>query len=275
MAEKALNLGIALGSGSARGWAHIGVLRALHEAGVRPRIVCGASIGALVGAAYADGHLDALEDWVRQLNWRKVVSFFDISLNSGFIKGEKLIAFLHKNFLDKQISELEMPYGAVATDLENGREIWLREGSVSQAVRASIALPGLFTPFERNGRLLVDGGLVNPVPVSLARAMDADFVIAVDLSSNMVGRYVKKIETEARRKKAPTMIEVVTSSLNIMQVRVTRSRLAGEPAEVVITPLLGRLGMLDYHRASEAIAEGHAATALLVPQLRRLLQEGN
>ena len=274
MPERALNIGIALGAGSARGWAHIGVLRALNEAGIKPQVVCGTSIGALVGAAYADGNLHALEDWVRQLNWRKVVSFFDISFNSGFIKGEKLIAFLHKNFLDKQISELEMPYGAVATDLRNGREIWLREGSVSQAVRASIALPGLFTPFEHNGRLLVDGGLVNPVPVSLARAMDADFVIAVDLSSSMVGRHVKKIETETRRKRAPTVMEVVASSINIMQVRVTRSRLAGEPAEVVITPLLGRLGMLDYHRAGEAIAEGHAATALLVPQLRRLLEEG-
>jgi NTE family protein len=128
MTHKGLTIGIVLGSGSARGWAHIGVLRALNEAGIEPKIVCGTSIGALVGAAYADGALDALEEWVRQLTWRKVMGFFDITFTGGFIKGEKLIDFLHRNFLDKQISDLKKPFGAVATDLNSGREIWLREG---------------------------------------------------------------------------------------------------------------------------------------------------
>lgn len=268
-----MKIGIALGSGSARGWAHIGALRALAEAGIEPQIVCGTSIGALVGAVYVGGDLGALETWVSGLTWRKVVGFLDISFGSGILKGNKFNDFLRDNFLDEEIAELPRPFAAVATDLQNGREVWLREGRVVDAVRASIAIPGLFTPCERDGKLLVDGGLVNPVPVSLCRAMGADFVIAVDLSSNIVGQYVKKIEKEKRGMRRPNMLEVVTSSLNIMQVRVTRSRLAGEPADAVITPRLGKLGMLDYHRAAEAIAEGRAATESMVSHIRRLLED--
>ena len=268
-----MKIGIALGAGSARGWTHIGVLRALDKAGIRPEIVCGASIGALVGAVYADDDLKALEKWVTGLTWRSVVSFFDISFSGGFIKGAKLTRFMEDNFLEKKIDELPRDYAAVATDFQSGREIWLREGRVAEAVRASIALPGLFTPVERDGRLLVDGGLVNPVPVSLCRALGADFVIAVDLSSAVVGRYVKKLDDEKRRKQLPNMIEVVAGSINIMQVRISRSRLAGEPADVVITPRLGHMGMLDYHRGSEAIAEGVETTEAMIPQIRRLMED--
>jgi NTE family protein len=267
-----MNIGISLGAGSARGWAHIGVLRALDAAGLRPARVCGTSIGALVGAAYADGDLDALERWVTQLTWRKVLGFFDISFGGGLLKGAKLIQFLRDNFLDRDIERLALSFGAVATDLASGREVWLREGSVVDAVRASIALPGLFTPCERDGWLLVDGALVNPVPVSLARAMGADFVIAVDLSSDMAGRHVARSGAR-HRGGSPGVVEVVIDSLNIMSVRITRSRLAGEPADVVITPRLGRLGLLDYHRAAEAIAEGREATEVLIPQIRRLLAD--
>jgi len=268
-----MKIGIALGAGSARGWTHIGVLRALDKAGIRPEIVCGASIGALVGAVYADDDLKALEKWVTGLTWRSVVSFFDISFSGGFIKGAKLTRFMEDNFLEKKIDELPRDYAAVATDFQSGREIWLREGRVAEAVRASIALPGLFTPVERDGRLLVDGGLVNPVPVSLCRALGADFVIAVDLSSAVVGRYVKKLDDGKQHKRLPNMIEVVAGSINIMQVRISRSRLAGEPADVVITPRLGHMGMLDYHRGSEAIAEGVETTEAMIPQIRRLMED--
>jgi len=160
-------IGLALGGGSARGWAHIGVIRALADAGVRPDIVCGTSIGALVGAAYVGGELDRLEDWVRSLRLQTVVSFLDFSLNGGLIKGDKLIDFFRSHFVDRDIRELERPFGAVATDLQRGREVWLREGPVTDAVRASIALPGLFTPVQHDGSWLVEGGLVNPVTVSL------------------------------------------------------------------------------------------------------------
>lgn len=262
-----LKIGIALGSGSARGWSHIGVLRALEQAGIKPQIVCGSSIGALVGAVYADEDLDALEEWVLDLTWRKVLGFFDISFNGGFLKGAKLIAFLRDNLLEKRVEDLALPFGAVATDLQSGREIWLREGRATEVVRASIATPGLFTPCELDGRLLVDGALVNPVPVSLCRAMGADFVIAVDLGSGIAGRHVRG----RPRGRQPNMIEVVAESISIMQVRITRSRLAGEPADALITPRLGDVGALDYHRAAESIQEGRAAAEQMLPQIEQLL----
>jgi NTE family protein len=185
-------IGVALGSGSARGWSHIGVLRTLIDAGIEPDIVCGSSIGALVGAAYVDGDLDRLEEWTRSLTMQTVIGFLDFSLGSGLIKGEKLIEFFRSHFVDRDITELPLPFGAVATDLQSGREIWLREGPVSDAVRASIALPGLFTPYRYQEKWLVDGGLVNPVPVSLCRAMGADWVIAVDTNSDLIGRHLKR-----------------------------------------------------------------------------------
>ncbi|MBI1284169.1 MAG: patatin-like phospholipase RssA [Thiobacillus sp.] len=297
-------IGLALGGGSARGWAHIGVLRALEEAGIVPDIVCGTSIGALVGAAYVDGDLDRLEDWVRSLSLQTVVSFLDFSLGSGLIKGEKLIAFFRSHFVDRDIPELARPFGTVATDLQHGREIWLREGRVSDAVRASIALPGLFTPVQRDGSWLVDGGLVNPVPVSLCRAMGADLVIAVDLNADLLGRHLKTQPVRVSRQTAlpesgtladtvvariqstmaqlgldrddgpvpPAMLDVLASSINIMQVQITRSRLAGEPADVLVTPRLADLGLMEFHRASLAIEVGRHAVEHVLPQLQELLR---
>ncbi|MBI3042108.1 MAG: patatin-like phospholipase family protein [Betaproteobacteria bacterium] len=269
MARRKPRIGVALGAGSARGWAHIGVLRRLVEAGIAPEVVCGTSIGALVGAVYADDDLAQFEQWVKDLTWRKVVGYFDLSFGSGLLKGGKLFEYLRGDFLDKRIEDLPRPFGAVATDFASGREVWLRAGPVADAVRASIALPGLFTPSQDGDRLLVDGALVNPVPVSLARAMDADVVIAVDLSSDIVGQNSRK----ARKAGPPGMLEVVTGSLNIVSVRITRSRLAGEPADIVIRPRLGTLGLLEYHRGSEAIAEGRAAAELMIPQIQGLLQD--
>jgi len=271
MAKRTLRIGIALGAGSARGWAHIGVLQALAAAGIKPHQVCGTSVGALVGAVYAGDELDELEAWVTALTWRKVVGYFDLSFGSGLLKGEKLFDHLRSGLLDKRIEDLKRPFAAVATDLANGREIWLREGLVADAVRASIAMPGLFTPNLRDGRLLVDGALVNPVPVSLARALDADFVIAVDLSSHIIGRFVNR--TAGSRDKLPNMVEVITASLGIMSVRITRSRLAGEPADAIIQPRLGDIGLMEYHRGAEAIAEGRAAAELAIPAIQRQLEE--
>jgi NTE family protein len=272
MARQRPRIGIALGAGSARGWAHIGVVQALLEAGIVPESVCGTSIGALVGAVFADDEIAELERWVKALTWRKVVGYFDLTFGSGLMKGEKLFDDLRGNFFEKRIGELGRPFAAVATDLASGREVWLRDGPVAEIVRASIAMPGLFTPRPWNDQLLVDGALVNPVPVSLARAMGADFVIAVDLSSSIVGQYVRK--TERREAKMPSMAEVITGSLNIMSVRITRSRMAGDPPDAVIQPRLGALGLLDYHRGLEAIAEGRAAAELTIPQIKRLLEDG-
>lgn len=296
-------IGLALGSGAARGWAHLGVLRALEAEGVKPQIICGCSIGAFVGAAAASGDLAKLTKWADALKWQDVVSLLDVSLRGGLIKGEKLIGFFSRNFVDRDFSELDVQFACVATELHSGREVWLHEGSVSAAVRASIALPGLMTPVIHRGRLLIDGGLVNPVPVSLCRAMGADIVIAIDLGSDMVGRAVRHTsaepappdETEAGwtdrllarfglgatnsrtdvvlDPALPSLASVVSSSINIMQVRIARSRLAGEPADVLISPRVGQLGLMDYHRAAEAIAEGEAAVLRVRPLLRYVLDE--
>jgi len=271
MAINGLRVGIVLGAGAARGWAHIGVMRALEHAGIKPHIVCGTSIGAMIGALYADNRLDELESWVNTLTWKKVMAFFDIGFGGGLLKGARVIAFLHQHFGDKQIGDLARPFAAVATDLKTGHEVWLREGAVTHAVRASIALPGLFTPWAENGRWLVDGALVNPVPVSLCRAMGAEFVIAVDLSSPLVGPPVAEASAEKEAQRMPGMAEIVMTSINIMSTRITRSRLAGEPADVVIMPRLGQFGLLDYHHAADAIAEGREAAEILTPQICRLL----
>ena len=302
-------IGLALGGGSARGWAHIGVIRALKAAGIEPDIVCGTSIGALVGAAYVGGELDRLEEWVRSLRPQTVVSFLDFSLNGGLIKGDKLIDFFRSHFVDREIGDLARPFGAVATDLRRGREVWLRDGRVTDAVRASIALPGLFTPVQRDGSWLVDGGLVNPVPVSLCRAMDADIVIAVDLNSDLLGRHLKprphaagKVRKQAAAEpdsltdamlarlqsgisqlginhhdgaEPPAMLDVLASSINIMQVLITRSRLAGEPADVMITPQLAELGLMEFHRAAMAIDAGRRAVEFALPALQMRLEGVN
>ena len=293
-------IGLALGSGAARGWAHLGVLRALAAEGVVPEVICGCSIGAFVGAAAAAGDLEKLTNWAEALKWQDVVSLLDVSLRGGLIKGQRLISFFERTFVDRDFSALETRFACVATDLASGREIWLHDGSVAAAVRASIALPGLMTPVIHGGRLLVDGGLVNPVPVSLCRAMGADIVIAVELGSDTIGRAWRHSaveppapdETEASwsdrllnrlrfgstEPKAedalPSLIAVLTGSINIMQTRIARSRLAGEPADVLISPRVGQLGLMDYHRAGEAIAEGEAAVARAVPLLHYVLSQG-
>lgn len=286
-------LGVALGSGSARGWAHIGVLRALAAEGIVPDVVCGCSIGSFVGAAYADGDLEPLEAWVSGLTRQDVLSLLDVRLKSGLIKGERLMRFFSERFVDYDFAKLPIPFACVATDLQTGREVWLNEGSVAEAVRASIALPGLFAPVRRGRQLLVDGGLVNPVPVSLARAMGADVVIAVDLGSDVVGRAwrapveangVPNVaarspllarlgfgENGAIADDLPSMITVLSSAIQIMQVRIARSRLAGEPADVVISPRVAAVGLMDYHRGAEAIAEGHDAVKRMLPALLHAL----
>ncbi len=299
--SSSLRIGVALGSGAARGWAHIGVLRALQNEGIRPDIVCGCSIGAFVGAALATGELEKLSRWVERLSWQTVVSFLDVSLiGGGLIKGDKLIQYFQREFADRDFDALQIPFACVATELQTGREIWLREGSVAKAVRASIALPGLFTPVVWQKRLLVDGGLVNPVPVSLCRALGADVVLAVDLGSDIVGRAKRRLgnvggvsveQAElswAERLlerfgldggkvdggpeyEAPSAISVLSTSINIMQVRIARSRLAGEPADVQISPRVGQVGPMDYHRAAETIAEGEAAVARMMPAIRYML----
>jgi len=284
-------IGLALGAGSARGWAHIGAIRALEERGVRPDIICGTSVGALVGAFYASGQLDKLEQWVSGLAWTTVVRLMDLTWRGGLIRGTRLFDLFRRTFEDQDISQLPVTYGAVATELASGRELWLRDGKLLDAVRASSAMPGLFTPVIRDDMVVVDGGLVNPVPVSVCRALGADLVIAVDLSWGKLGAYrnrgrgdrererdvvprevpgwvgkltsgwMKKQSAEKAVAQAtlPSIFDVFTTALDIVEMKVARSRLAGDPADVLITPLLPDFATMDFHRAKEAIPEGRAA----------------
>src|SRR5688572_10617640 len=270
--RRKLRLGLALGSGSARGWAHIGVVRALEERGIKPDLVCGTSVGALVGAAYAAGELDRLEEWVTGLAWTTVVRLMDLTWRGGLIRGTRLFNLFGTIFADREIDDLPIPYGVIATELESGRELWLRHGKLLDAVRASCAMPGLFTPAVRDGMVLVDGGLVNPVPVSMCRALGADLVIAVDLSWGKFGPYRDRgkdreaavaaprevpgwlervkpawlgrvpLPDEVERVAIPSIFEVFNTALDIGMQRVARSRLAGDPADVLITPLLPDFG---------------------------------
>lgn len=183
-------IGLALGSGAARGWSQIGIVESLASLGVVPDVVCGTSIGALVGAAFVTGKLAALKALIENFGRRDVAAMFDVRLaTGGLIEGKRVETFLDGLGIAGSIETLNMKYGAVATDLASGREIWLQAGPIGRAVRASIGMPGIFSPAEHaDGGWLIDGGLVNPVPVSLARALGADIVIAVDLNSELVGR---------------------------------------------------------------------------------------
>jgi NTE family protein len=198
-------IGLALGSGSARGWAHIGVIRALSEAGIRVDCVAGTSIGALVGAVYAAGNIDTLEEVVLELDWKQIAYFFDVVFpKSGLIDGKKVADFFRSHVQEKNIEDLALPFRAVSTDLTTGREVVMKQGDIIEAVRASISVPGIFTPVKRNGAILVDGGVVNPVPVSVVREMGADFVIAVDLNHDIVGeKGIKKTSVANSTEAAP------------------------------------------------------------------------
>ena len=293
-------IGLALGSGASRGWSHIGIIKALLREGIEPDIVCGTSVGAMIGACYLAGNLVKLENWVLSSTRTDVLKFFNVKLTqSGFVDGDRLKRFLYQYVArqDLQIQNLSKPFTAISTDLENGREFWFQEGGLADAVRASMALPGLFPAVRHEHRWLVDGGLVNPVPVSTCRALGADVVIAVNLNSDVIARRShKKAEPDQRKKKgvlhnikqttleysssifpdggkhddAPGLFAAITSSINIVQDRITRSRLAGDPAEVNISPKLAHIGMLEFHRAAEAIAEGENGVISALADIKRV-----
>jgi NTE family protein len=299
-------IGLALGSGSARGWSHIGVIRALAEAGIDPDIVCGTSIGALVGAFFVNGHLDAFESWIRRLNRIDFLRYLDFRLvtGGGFVQGKRLMDFFRDYIGNVNIEDLSKPFATVATDLTTGREIWFEQGPLMDAVRASIALPGIFTPVKLGDQWLVDGGLVNPIPVSTCRAMGAKVVIAVNLNGDIVGRRLNQSRPskqigrhhtfEARlfdrvsvalkeraaslipqlldpAAETPGLLNVLASSINIMQDRITRSRMAGDPPDVMLNPRLSHLGLLEFYRAAEAIEEGRACVNRMLPTLKHVL----
>lgn len=300
-------VGLALGSGGARGWAHLGVLQALREKNIRIDCVAGTSMGAIVGAFYAAGREPVLRELAEHMDWRRLRQFFwEISMSrSGLTDGKKLLEETRKMLGMKEFRELKLPFRAVATDLETGGEVVLNAGNLLKALRASISIPGVFSPVWAGKRLLVDGGLVNPVPVNVARAMGAQIVIAVDVTQGLVADqqpalwkakepesncgplglpkerdeeeragpvqmledFLAQIERKVRRLRAnmaeavakPAVVDVLVRSVRIAEAQIARSRRQTEPPDVLVEPQVGGLGTLEFQRAKEAIAAGHAA----------------
>lgn len=299
-------VGLALGGGMARGFAHIGALKALNRHGIYPTLVAGTSIGALVGGAYLAGKLDELEDWAHSLNRLRVLSYLDIKIrNAGLIGGNRLVKKMEEHFDDVVIEDLPHPFITIASDLITGHEVWIRKGSLIDAMRASFALPGVFAPVERNHRLLIDGALVNPVPVSVCQALGARMTIAIDLNADIIGKAAKpnqKYQTVAgfdifndddvppeaqegfknssmmrrlfRREddESPSLFGVMVSSLGIIQDRITRSRLAGDPPDIHIKPKIGHIGMLEFERAEELISLGEQAVENMLPEIKAAVE---
>jgi NTE family protein len=296
-------IGLALGSGLARGFAHIGVLKALTRHGIQPTIVAGTSIGALVGGCYLAGKLKDLEDWALGLNRRKIFAYLDFRVRSaGLIGGNRLVSLLEQHFGNMMIEQLPHPFIAIASDLATGHEVWLRKGNIIDAMRASFALPGVFPPVDVNSRLLVDGALINPVPVAPCLALGSRLTIAVDLNADLIGKATKpgqRFQTVAgfdifssdvdpedqklfsggltkrifrREQNDPSLFGVMVSALNIMQDRLTRSRLAGDPPDVHIKPQISHIGLLEFERAKEMIEEGEAAVERAMPDIKAALK---
>lgn len=286
-------LGLALGGGSARGWAHIGVIRALEEAGFAPTVVAGCSIGAVVGACYAAGRLDRLETFARSLTRGRVVRLVDPRLpGSGLIAGNRLRRRLLTDLGDGRIEALRIGFGCVATEFGTGAEVALTDGPLVEAVRASYAIPGLFPPVDVDGRLLMDGTLVNPVPVALARSLGADVVVCVNLNGDTGGPVIREVTAPPPRRgllhavrgrlpglsrtppdaPLPGIARVVLDAFNITQDRISRARLERDPPDVAIGPDVAAFGLFDFHRADDGIALGYRAARTALPQIRAALE---
>ncbi|MEC9344139.1 MAG: patatin-like phospholipase family protein [Pseudomonadota bacterium] len=322
---------LALGGGAAKGWAHIGLLRAFDEARVPIRMIAGTSIGALVGGCYLAGKLDELEAFARSLTWPGLFRHMDFALRGqGLISGQRLASRMAAHIGDTLIEDLPGGFVSIATDIATGHEIWLHDGPLTDAIRASYALPGVFAPVRHNGRLLVDGALVNPVPVSACRTYEPDVVIAVDLNSETFGRgtvirsshyatpapgpeakdshleesedaieavskasswlaflnaadHGTKAAAEQKRHIRSLMqprvrpqtrlgvTGVMMEAFNIIQDRIARARLAGDPPDYTIRPKLYDIGLADFHKADEAIRIGYQEAK---GRIRELVDQG-
>jgi NTE family protein len=300
-------IGLALGGGAARGFAHIGILRTLIANGIVPDVVVGTSIGAVVGGLHAAGRLDTLEEWGRSLQgMRNILGYLDIRLNgSGLLGGEKLATRLEEAIGEVLIEDLPIKFASVATEVRTGHEIWLTHGRVVDAMRASYALPGIFQPILIGDRWLVDGALVNPVPVSAARALGAEIVIAANLSSDifthsttiyahgaMPAPVVAEVEETTAKRRFPRLFSaektmkreffgsagrpgistVMVDAFNIMQDRITRARLAGDPPDLLISPRVGQFGWFDFHRSEDLIAHGTRAAERALESIQEAIE---
>ncbi|WEX78744.1 patatin-like phospholipase family protein [Sinorhizobium numidicum] len=276
-------IAIALGGGAARGWAHIGVLRALDEEGIEVGMIAGTSIGALVGGCYLAGKLDELEAFARSLTVRRIAGLLDFAIGGGgLFGGLRLTKRMQEHLQNLSIESLDRPFVAVATEVHSGHEVWLEKGSLITAIRASYALPGIFEPINANGRTLIDGALVNPVPVSVCRAYEQQLVVAVNLNYDLYGRsavvkHSAGVDTpdvplkEANHYSARLgMTSVMVQAFNIIQDRISRARLAGDPPDLALHPKLNDIGLSEFHRAGEAIDRGYHEAKAKLAEIKRM-----
>lgn len=280
-------IALALGGGAARGWAHIGVLRALDEAGVKIGMIAGTSIGALVGGCYLAGKLDELEEFARSLTMRRIAGLLDLTIGGGgLFGGMRLTKRMQEHLVGLNIEDLEHPFIAVATELKTGHEVWVHKGDLITALRSSYALPGIFEPVRCNGRTLIDGALVNPVPVSVCRAYEQTLVVAVNLNYDIFGRSAVVKHAAGSASPSPEVAGkvpadpssrvglpgVMVQAFNIIQDRISRSRLAGDPPDLTLHPRINHIGLSEFHRAAESIDRGYEEARSRIPELQRMQQ---
>ncbi|WP_457596529.1 patatin-like phospholipase family protein [Hydrogenimonas sp.] len=268
---------LVLGSGGARGYAHIGVIEVLEALGYEIVSISGASMGALVGGLYACGALDRYKAWVLELDALDVASLLDFSFKAGgMIEGEKVFGKLEEMVGQRRIEELPIRFTAVATDIVRKKEVWFQRGDLLRAVRASIAIPSVFTPVEMEGMVLVDGGALNPLPVAPTQADLSDLTIAVNLYAELpvpatnpsaqtlrrrerIESKVRELVLQAREKRSFSLFEVLDKTFDTMQDALTRYRIGGYPPDVMIDISMDVCGTFDFHRADEVIEAGREA----------------
>lgn len=284
-------IGLVLGSGAAKGLAHIGVIKALRERDVPIDMLAGSSMGAFVAACYAkNGEIKDFEESILKVDWKQLTQLADPNialLYKGIINGKKVKEFLKMLIGDIEFKDLKIPLVIVATDANTGEEVILKEGSVIEAVRASISIPAVFTPVKLGGRFLLDGGIVNPMPVKVARDMGADFVIACNVmqrlsirkkdsieANNNVSRSLpnNKIMEFFRLKKfkripkidpdTPGVFDVIIKTIFIMENEILKSRISG--ADLVISPDMRDVALIEFYRAKESIERGYRAAIDIV-----------
>ncbi|MGM0587053.1 MAG: patatin-like phospholipase family protein [Bacteroidota bacterium] len=324
--SSSLKLGIALGSGAARGIAHLGVIQALEEADIPIHYIAGSSIGSLIGAAYASGDLSALRSFLESVNWKVMASYLDFTFpQRGLLEGKKLTQLIDQLLPVDRFDELQIPFCAIATDLHTGEEVRMTDGNLVEAIRSSLSLPGIFTPHAKNSRYLVDGGLVNPLPIDVVKAMGADVVLAVDLNHHLHKRNQRKKRLKTRKQNGtlqqlrpsmittngtspkwipkrledryktledsirhsvnswfqdqeldeqrdPNIFDVIANSINIMEHRITQSKLESDPPDILLKPDVAHLNLFDYDESEATIQAGYQCTQRQLTRIRRSLQ---
>lgn len=306
-------IGLALGSGSARGWSHIGVLQALEQNEIPIDYIAGTSIGSFVGAVYATGKIDSLREFALGMNWKMVLSYFDVVFpKSGFLDGKKIHDLFSMHTSARTFDDFQIPVRMVATDLDSGQEVILDSGNIIDSIRASVSVPGVITPVRRGDKLLIDGGLVNPVPVDVVRSMGANIVIAVNLNSGLVSKRSNKKTTvdesdrtideteiqnewigklahsynqaerlvrekinlwfEREEEAKPNIMEIMGASLDIMEEKIAATNLELHQPDILITPRLADLKMFDFDQAERSIEEGYQRAMEQMPEIKNLIK---